>query len=76
MDDVPSEDYTIVYMHSDKLIELGLASGDFVLLKGKKRTSTIATVEEDDSTLEGRVKLSKTVRSNLRYPILLSFIFT
>lgn len=56
-----------MFMNGQKMLELGLASGDTVLLKGKKRRSTVATVTEDDGAQEGRIRMSKGVRSNLRY---------
>lgn len=53
-------------MNGQKMLELGLASGDTVVLKGKKRKTTVATVAEDETTHEGRIRMSKGVRSNLR----------
>lgn len=53
-------------MNGQKMLELGLASGDTVLLKGKKRRTTVATVTEDEAAQEGRIRMSKGVRSNLR----------
>lgn len=66
MVDDTSDDFTTVFMNSEKMVALGVASGDTVMLKGKKRTSTVATVQEDDTVGEGKIQLSKTLRSNLR----------
>eukprot|EP01033_Poteriospumella_lacustris_P001364 gene1364-995_t len=66
VDDASTEDHAIVFMNGQKMLELGLASGDTVLLKGKKRRTTVATVTEDEAAQEGRIRMSKGVRSNLR----------
>jgi transitional endoplasmic reticulum ATPase len=65
-DDSLTDDHSSVGISSAKMKELGLFSGDTVLLKGKKRKSTVAIVITDDSVNDSRIKMTKVVRSNLR----------
>jgi transitional endoplasmic reticulum ATPase len=53
-------------MKKQKMEALGLFNGDTVLLKGKKRKTTVATVNTDESVSDNRVRMTKVVRSNLR----------
>lgn len=66
VDDSITDDHSTVAMNSDRMEELGLFSGDTVLLKGKKRRDTIAVVNSDDGVLETRIQMTKVTRSNLR----------
>ncbi len=65
-DDLVDDDHSMVALHPSKLGQLGLLSGDTVLLRGKKRKTTVAVVNEDRYVSETKIKLSKTARSNLR----------
>ena len=56
----------VLLVCSGKMDELGLFSGDTVLIKGKKRKDTVAVVNTDESVPDSRVRMSKVVRSNLR----------
>lgn len=67
VDDSVVDDHSTVTMNSIKMEELGLFNGDTVLLKGKKRKNTVAIVNTDDAVSESRVRMTKVVRSNLRY---------
>lgn len=66
VDDSLADDHSTVMINSEKMNELGLFNGDTVLLKGKKRKTTVAVVNTDDSVSESRVRMTKVVRSNLR----------
>ena len=46
--------------------ELDLYDGDTVLLKGKKRKTTVAVVTSDETVAASRIQMTKVVRSNLR----------
>ncbi|KAJ1268405.1 hypothetical protein BS78_07G132200 [Paspalum vaginatum] len=46
--------------------ELGLFVGDLVLLRGKRRRETVCYALPDDYCPEGRVRLNRVVRGNLR----------
>jgi transitional endoplasmic reticulum ATPase len=69
VDDSTADDHSVVTIDRVKLEELGLLSGDNVLLKGRKRKSTVAVVNGDDSVPASRIKMTKVVRSNLRYAV-------
>mmetsp|Transcript_16740 Transcript_16740/g.28385 ORF Transcript_16740/g.28385 Transcript_16740/m.28385 type:complete len:885 (+) Transcript_16740:91-2745(+) len=64
-DSVTDNDSTVV-IESSKMEELGLLSGDTVLLKGKKKKNTVAVVIADDNVAAGRIQMTKVVRSNIR----------
>lgn len=67
VDDSVIDDHSTVMLNSAKMEELGLFNGDTVLLKGKKRKNTVAVVTADNLVSESRVRMSKVIRSNLRY---------
>ncbi|KDD73706.1 AAA+ ATPase, partial [Helicosporidium sp. ATCC 50920] len=61
-----NDDNSVVALHPDKMDELQLFRGDTVLLRGKKRRDTVCIVLADDTCEEGKVRLNKVVRKNLR----------
>lgn len=67
VDESSSEDDSAVAMSQNHLDALGLFAGDHVLLRGKKRKFTVGSVVVDNSLGDGKVRLSKVSRSNLRY---------
>jgi transitional endoplasmic reticulum ATPase len=67
VDDSVADDHSVVTIDPAKMKELNLFNGDTVLLKGKKRKSTVAVVNCDDSVAVSRIQMTKVVRSNLRY---------
>ena len=66
VDDSATDDHSTIAVDPIKMQELGLFSGDSVLLRGKKRKTTVAIVGSEDSVSLSRVKMTKVVRSNLR----------
>lgn len=66
VDDSIDDDHSTVTIDAAKMEELGLFNGDTVLLKGKKRKTTVAAVNSDESIAVSRVQMTKVVRSNLR----------
>jgi hypothetical protein len=66
VDDAHCEDHSSVAMNPAKMEELGLFLGDLVLLKGKKKMSTIALVQSDDKVSISKIKMSKQARGNLQ----------
>jgi transitional endoplasmic reticulum ATPase len=74
VDESTGDDQSTVALSPTKMNELGLFSGDSVLLKGKKRKDTVATVASDDSVSDLKMRMHKSIRSNLRSPICL-FIY-
>jgi len=55
-----------VALNLQKMDELQLFRGDTVLLKGKKRKDTVCIVLADESCEEGKIRMNKVVRKNLR----------
>lgn len=56
--------------------ELQLFRGDSVLIKGKKKRETVCIVIADESTEDGKIRMNKVVRTNLRLKMgMFGFIF-
>eukprot|EP01039_Chlorochromonas_danica_P001718 gene1719-1877_t len=66
VDDATSDDHSTIAIHPDKLEELKIFSGDTILIKGKKRKTTVGVVVSDENVESTRIQMSKVVRSNLR----------
>jgi len=49
-----------------KMEELQLFRGDSVLIKGKKKRETVCIVIADEGTEDGKIRMNKVVRNNLR----------
>lgn len=65
-DEAVTSDNSVVALHPKKLEELQLFKGDTVLLKGKRRRDTICIVLSDETCEEGKIRMNKVVRNNLR----------
>ena len=66
VDDSTSDDHSTVGMSDKKMEELGIFAGDTVMLKAKKKKSTVAIAQSDDTVGENRMKMTKVARGNLR----------
>ena len=68
VEDAKNDDNSIVEMTQAKMDELKIFKGDTVLLKGKKRKDTvcIALVAEGDDLENGKIRMNKVIRKNLR----------
>lgn len=66
IDDSAVDDHYTVALSPAKMTELNLLSGDTVLLKGKKRKTTVAIVTSDDGLMDGKMRMGKVIRANLR----------
>jgi transitional endoplasmic reticulum ATPase len=66
VDEAVNDDNSVVALHPKKLEELQLFKGDTVLLKGKRRKDTICIVLSDETCEEGKIRMNKVVRNNLR----------
>jgi transitional endoplasmic reticulum ATPase len=66
VEDLTSEDHSIVYLNPLKLKENFIESGDTIHIRGKKNRDTVATVAVDDSISKDSIRMTKVVRSNLR----------
>lgn len=61
-----SDDNSVVTLNTGRMESLKIFRGDVVLIKGKKRHDTVAIALGDDDTEEGRIRMNKGIRKNLR----------
>eukprot|EP01129_Flabellula_baltica_P014689 TRINITY_DN7108_c0_g1_i1.p1 TRINITY_DN7108_c0_g1~~TRINITY_DN7108_c0_g1_i1.p1 ORF type:complete len:787 (+),score=245.25 TRINITY_DN7108_c0_g1_i1:72-2432(+) len=66
VEEATQDDNSVVALHPDKMDELELFRGDTVLLRGKRRKDTVCIVLSDESVDLGKIRMNKTVRTNLR----------
>ncbi len=66
-DDLAVDDHSMIALHQSKLDELGLMPGDTILIRGKKKKTTVAVVLDDPDMSPQKMKMSKVARSNIRY---------
>jgi transitional endoplasmic reticulum ATPase len=66
VEDALTDDHSSIAISSSKMDELGLFSGDTVLIKGKKRKETVAVVNSDDNVPTNGIRMTKVLRSNIR----------
>ena len=59
-------DNSVVMLSLAKMEELQLFRGDTVLIKGKKKHETVCVAIMDEDTEDGKIRMNKTVRKNLR----------
>lgn len=61
-----NDDNSVVTLNTKRMEELNVFRGDCILIKGKKRHDTVAIALGDDETEEGRIRMNKVIRKNLR----------
>lgn len=61
-----ADDNSVIYLSNAKMEELQLFRGDTVLLRGKRRKDTVCIVLPDENTEDGKIRMNKVVRNNLR----------
>lgn len=66
VDEASSDDNSTVSMSPAKLAELKIYKGEPVLLKGKKRHETVCIALADTKLEDGKIRMNKVVRKNLR----------
>jgi transitional endoplasmic reticulum ATPase len=66
VDDATNDDNSTIAMSPAKLSELKIYKGDPVLLKGKKRHETLCIALADTKLEDGKIRMNKCVRRNLR----------
>jgi transitional endoplasmic reticulum ATPase len=68
VEEATNDDNTTVYMTAKKLNELGLFRGDPVLIRGKRRKTTIAiALQENGRDLDdAKIRMNKVMRQNLK----------
>jgi len=65
-DEAINDDNSTVALAPSKLTELKIYKGDPILLKGKKRHETLCIALADPKLEDGKIRLNKVVRKNLR----------
>ncbi|XP_047084260.1 cell division control protein 48 homolog D-like [Lolium rigidum] len=63
------DDNSVCNLHPATMDRLSIFRGDIVLLKGKRRRTTVCMVHPDDTCEEHKLKINKVARSNLRVRI-------
>lgn len=67
VDDTVNDDNSVVILSSKRMEELNLFKGDTVLLKGKKKRSTVCiALGEDEGCDDNSIRMNKCIRKNLR----------
>lgn len=66
VDEATNDDNSTIALSPAKLSELKIYKGDPVILKGKKRHETLCIALADNKLEDGKIKMNKVVRKNLR----------
>jgi transitional endoplasmic reticulum ATPase len=69
VDDLLTDDNSIAIISTKTLETLGIYNGETLLIKGKKNHSTVCTVVASDKEEEGKIKMNKILRANLKTKI-------
>jgi len=65
-DDSPNGDNNCIFFSPNKLLELDFFTGENLLIKGKRRHTTVLVAVEDDTLADDVVRINKVARRNLR----------
>lgn len=65
-ENLQQDDNSVVLLNPATMAELNLFKGDSVVIKGKKRHDTVCIALDDPTCEEGKVRMNKVVRQNLR----------
>jgi len=65
-ENVQQDDNSVVLLNPVTMTALNLFKGDSVVIKGKKRHDTVCIALDDPTCEEGKVRMNKVVRHNLR----------
>ena len=66
VEEAQNDDNSVIALSPAKMDQLSLYRGDNVLIKGKKRKDTVCIVLADEALEDGKVRINKVVRKNLR----------
>ena len=66
VDEAVNDDNSVVALSQAKMNELNIMRGDSVMIKGKKRRDTICICLIDTELEDGKIRINKVVRKNLR----------
>lgn len=61
-----NDDNSTICLSQTKMNELDIFKGDPVIIKGKKRKETLCIALLDNDLEDGKIRMNKTVRKNLR----------
>jgi len=64
-----NDENSSVQLSQAKMAELKIFKGDAIFIKGKKRKETLVIALEDNKLEDGKIRMNKTVRKNLRVRI-------
>ena len=68
-EEATTDDNSTVFLSNAKMNELNIFKGDPIFIKGKKRKETLCIALVDQKMEEGKIKMNKVVRKNLRIRI-------
>ena len=57
---------SVAFMHPQRMEDLNIMNDDMILIHGKRKRSTVAIVESDDTIPENMIKLHRMARYNAR----------
>lgn len=66
VEDAVNDDNSTICLSQAKLTELDIFKGDPVLIKGKKRHETLCVALVDNDLEDGKIRMNKVIRKNLR----------
>eukprot|EP00916_Digyalum_oweni_P010029 GHVL01016889.1.p1 GENE.GHVL01016889.1~~GHVL01016889.1.p1 ORF type:complete len:791 (+),score=179.11 GHVL01016889.1:39-2411(+) len=66
VDEAVNDDNSVVTVNASRMEKLGFFRGDTILVKGKKRKDTVCICLSCNELDEGKIRMNKTVRKNLR----------
>jgi len=65
-DEASGDDSSVAAINPTTMETLGLFRGDTIIVRGKKRKDTVLIVLSEDECEEGKIRLNKVARNNLR----------
>ena len=66
VEEATNDDNSVAVLSQSKMNELNIMRGDSIMIKGKKRRDTICITLVDNDLEDGKIRLNKVVRKNLR----------
>ena len=66
VDEATNDDNSVAVLSQAKMNELNIMRGDSIMIKGKKRRDTICITLVDNELEDGKIRLNKIIRKNLR----------
>lgn len=66
MEESTNDDNSTIQISQAKMSELKIFKGDPIMIKGKKRKETICVALIDNKLEDGKIRMNKVIRKNLR----------